>query len=173
MDVRAEVVVFSDSLDVARCIELEQAADEAGIGCSFGVGTHLTNGALSFLPLHLEPALRRCPSPSRRPSSPDVSPPSKSLPRSLAPALSPSPRTLSPSLAITLSSLPHPESTLADPSPTSRADFRRVEHPVVQDEPGAGPVRTEGESSKAVRRAVFFLFLLAVGASLSWSSERS
>lgn len=44
----AEVVVFSDALDVDRCIELKQAADEAGIGASFGVGTNLTNGALAF-----------------------------------------------------------------------------------------------------------------------------
>ncbi|GAA5854293.1 hypothetical protein JCM9279_005113, partial [Rhodotorula babjevae] len=73
---RDKVVVFSDSLDVARCIELKKAADEAGIGCSFGVGTHLTN------------------------------------------------------------------------------DFRRVEEPVVQDEPGAGPVRTEGESSKALNMVI-------------------
>lgn len=38
--------MFSDALDVDRCIELKQAADEAGIGASFGVGTNLTNGAL-------------------------------------------------------------------------------------------------------------------------------
>lgn len=40
----AEIVVFSDSLDVKRCLELKKASDEAGIGCSFGVGTDLTNG---------------------------------------------------------------------------------------------------------------------------------
>lgn len=39
-----EIVVFSDALDVDRCIELKQAADAAGIGASFGVGTNLTNG---------------------------------------------------------------------------------------------------------------------------------
>jgi nicotinate phosphoribosyltransferase len=51
-----EVVVFSDALDVDRCIELKQAADEAGIGASFGVGTNLTNGALAFYLASLLPA---------------------------------------------------------------------------------------------------------------------
>ena len=51
-----EVVVFSDALDVDRCIELKQAADEAGIGASFGVGTNLTNGALAFDLASLLPA---------------------------------------------------------------------------------------------------------------------
>ncbi|GAA5983695.1 hypothetical protein JCM11641_000936 [Rhodosporidiobolus odoratus] len=40
------VVVFSDSLDVDKCIKLKKASDEAGIGCSFGVGTYLTNDFL-------------------------------------------------------------------------------------------------------------------------------
>lgn len=39
----AEIVVFSDGLDVAKSIELKKASDEAGIGCSFGVGTTFTN----------------------------------------------------------------------------------------------------------------------------------
>ncbi|GAA5868235.1 hypothetical protein JCM3774_000612 [Rhodotorula dairenensis] len=42
-DPKTKIVVFSDALDVDRCIELKQAADEAGIGASFGVGTNLTN----------------------------------------------------------------------------------------------------------------------------------
>ncbi|GEM09727.1 nicotinate phosphoribosyltransferase [Rhodotorula toruloides] len=42
-DPSKKVVVFSDSLDVKRCLELKKASDEAGIGCSFGVGTDLTN----------------------------------------------------------------------------------------------------------------------------------
>ena len=48
--------MFSDALDVDRCIELKQAADEAGIGASFGVGTNLTNGALAFYLASLLPA---------------------------------------------------------------------------------------------------------------------
>lgn len=44
---RAEVIVFSDALDVERCNKLKKASDEAGIGCSFGVGTYLTNGSSS------------------------------------------------------------------------------------------------------------------------------
>ncbi|TNY18322.1 Quinolinate phosphoribosyl transferase [Rhodotorula diobovata] len=75
-DPKTKVVVFSDSLDVERCIELKKAADEAGIGCSFGVGTHLTN------------------------------------------------------------------------------DFRRVDEPVLQDVPGEGPVREEGEKSKALNMVI-------------------
>ena len=39
-----ELIVFSDGLDIKKCFELEAAADEAGIGASFGVGTFLTNG---------------------------------------------------------------------------------------------------------------------------------
>ncbi|GAA5886035.1 hypothetical protein JCM6882_004241 [Rhodosporidiobolus microsporus] len=42
-DPSKKVVVFSDALDVDLCIKLKQASDEAGIGCSFGVGTNLTN----------------------------------------------------------------------------------------------------------------------------------
>ncbi|BGP16380.1 hypothetical protein JCM10213_004923 [Rhodosporidiobolus nylandii] len=42
-DPSKKIVVFSDSLDVDLCIKLKKAADEAGIGCSFGVGTNLTN----------------------------------------------------------------------------------------------------------------------------------
>ncbi|GAA5820006.1 hypothetical protein JCM11251_005444 [Rhodosporidiobolus azoricus] len=42
-DPSKKIVVFSDALDVDLCIKLKQASDEAGIGCSFGVGTNLTN----------------------------------------------------------------------------------------------------------------------------------
>ncbi|BGP08226.1 nicotinate phosphoribosyltransferase [Rhodotorula toruloides] len=42
-DPSKKIVVFSDSLDVKRCLELKKASDKAGIGCSFGVGTDLTN----------------------------------------------------------------------------------------------------------------------------------
>ncbi|GAA5820696.1 hypothetical protein JCM3770_001456 [Rhodotorula araucariae] len=75
-DPRQKVVVFSDSLDVPRCIELKNAADAAGIGSSFGVGTDLTN------------------------------------------------------------------------------DFRHVEKPVVQEIPGEGPVRADGEKSKALNMVI-------------------
>jgi len=43
----AEVIVYSDALDVEKCLELRKASDEAGVGCSFGVGTYFTNGASS------------------------------------------------------------------------------------------------------------------------------
>ncbi|GAA5960790.1 hypothetical protein JCM8115_000153 [Rhodotorula mucilaginosa] len=75
-DPKTKVVVFSDALDVDRCIELKQAADEAGIGASFGVGTNLTN------------------------------------------------------------------------------DFRHVDEPVLQEVPGEGPPRTEGEKSKALNMVI-------------------
>lgn len=38
-----EVIVFSDGLDVQKCIDLKEACDQAEIGCSFGVGTTFTN----------------------------------------------------------------------------------------------------------------------------------
>ncbi|BGP55626.1 hypothetical protein JCM8202_004887 [Rhodotorula sphaerocarpa] len=75
-DPKTKVVVFSDSLDVDRCIELKEASDRAGIGASFGVGTNLTN------------------------------------------------------------------------------DFRRVEQPILQDKPGEGEVRREGEKSKALNMVI-------------------
>lgn len=37
------MIVFSDGLDIPRCLALKKASSEAGIGCSFGVGTNLTN----------------------------------------------------------------------------------------------------------------------------------
>ncbi|GAA5874479.1 hypothetical protein JCM16303_005865 [Sporobolomyces ruberrimus] len=42
-DPKKKVIVFSDALDVEKCKELKRASDEAGVGCSFGVGTHFTN----------------------------------------------------------------------------------------------------------------------------------
>ncbi|GAA5894412.1 nicotinate phosphoribosyltransferase [Sporobolomyces salmoneus] len=42
-DPKKKVIVFSDALDVEKCKELNKASDEAGVGCSFGVGTHFTN----------------------------------------------------------------------------------------------------------------------------------
>ncbi|KAI1334646.1 nicotinate phosphoribosyltransferase [Xylariaceae sp. FL0016] len=38
-----KTIVFSDSLNIERCIELKQVADEHGFQPSFGVGTFLTN----------------------------------------------------------------------------------------------------------------------------------
>lgn len=50
--------MFSDGLDVERCVELKAASDEAGIGCSFGVGTFLTNGKyLLRIPSYLDHSL--------------------------------------------------------------------------------------------------------------------
>ncbi|ORY89415.1 nicotinate phosphoribosyltransferase [Leucosporidium creatinivorum] len=42
-DPKQKIIVFSDGLDVAKSIELKKASDEAGVGCSFGVGTTFTN----------------------------------------------------------------------------------------------------------------------------------
>ncbi|GAA5986605.1 hypothetical protein JCM5350_008314 [Sporobolomyces pararoseus] len=42
-DPKKKVIVFSDALDVEKCINLKKASDEAGVGCSFGVGTQFTN----------------------------------------------------------------------------------------------------------------------------------
>lgn len=50
--------MFSDGLDIKTCVELKAAADEAGIGSSFGVGTFLTNGRYRGLCLWLFSHLR-------------------------------------------------------------------------------------------------------------------
>ncbi|KDE08907.1 nicotinate phosphoribosyltransferase [Microbotryum lychnidis-dioicae p1A1 Lamole] len=42
-DPKTKVIVFSDGLDVPTCLKLKKASDVAGVGCSFGVGTNLTN----------------------------------------------------------------------------------------------------------------------------------
>lgn len=39
-----EIIVFSDGLDIPRCVNLQKRCGEAGVGCSFGVGTFFTNG---------------------------------------------------------------------------------------------------------------------------------
>jgi nicotinate phosphoribosyltransferase len=38
-----KTIVFSDSLDVDKCIELRELTEREGFNTSFGVGTHLTN----------------------------------------------------------------------------------------------------------------------------------
>lgn len=43
------MIVFSDGLDIDRCVALKKASDLAGVGCSFGVGTFFTNGEFGFL----------------------------------------------------------------------------------------------------------------------------
>ena len=43
VDPATKVIIYSDSLNVERCIELAEYSKQIGIGASFGVGTHLTN----------------------------------------------------------------------------------------------------------------------------------
>jgi nicotinate phosphoribosyltransferase len=43
IDPKTKVIIYSDALNVKRCIELADFSKELGIGAAFGVGTHLTN----------------------------------------------------------------------------------------------------------------------------------
>ncbi|KAJ1022268.1 hypothetical protein NDA13_005179 [Ustilago tritici] len=43
VDPKTKVVIYSDGLDVDRCIELAEYSKEIGIGAGFGVGTSFTN----------------------------------------------------------------------------------------------------------------------------------
>ncbi|KAI3624167.1 NPT1 [Malassezia furfur] len=43
VDPRKKLVIFSDGLNVDKCLELQQYARDVGIQAGFGVGTHLTN----------------------------------------------------------------------------------------------------------------------------------
>ncbi|KAF6766877.1 Nicotinate phosphoribosyltransferase family [Kalmanozyma brasiliensis GHG001] len=43
VDPSTKVVIYSDGLDVERCLELAQYSKEIGIGAGFGVGTSFTN----------------------------------------------------------------------------------------------------------------------------------
>lgn len=43
IDSKSKVVIYSDGLDVGRCLDLAAYSQQVGIGASFGVGTNLTN----------------------------------------------------------------------------------------------------------------------------------
>lgn len=43
VDPKSKVVIYSDGLDVERCLDLAAFSEEIGIGAGFGVGTYLTN----------------------------------------------------------------------------------------------------------------------------------
>lgn len=43
VDPKTKVVIYSDGLDVERCLELAQYSKDIGIGAGFGVGTSFTN----------------------------------------------------------------------------------------------------------------------------------
>ena len=43
IDPAHKTIVFSDGLNVERCIELKAACEARGINCSFGIGTNMTN----------------------------------------------------------------------------------------------------------------------------------
>jgi nicotinate phosphoribosyltransferase len=48
VDPKNKTIVFSDSLDVERCLELKAWSDLHGIGSSFGIGTFLTSTPLFY-----------------------------------------------------------------------------------------------------------------------------
>lgn len=43
VDPNSKVIIYSDALDVKKCIDLAEFSKQLGIGAAFGVGTHLTN----------------------------------------------------------------------------------------------------------------------------------
>lgn len=43
IDPKSKVIVFSDALDVAKAIQLQNYCTKAGVNSSFGIGTHFTN----------------------------------------------------------------------------------------------------------------------------------
>ncbi|KAE8236076.1 hypothetical protein A4X13_0g9272, partial [Tilletia indica] len=75
VDPSTKVIIYSDGLDVEKCIDLAKFSKEIGIGAGFGIGTSLTNDFL-----------KSSSSPSSTSSSVDVAeapvPPERSLPAS-------------------------------------------------------------------------------------------
>ncbi|KAE8266758.1 hypothetical protein A4X09_0g5589 [Tilletia walkeri] len=75
VDPSTKVIIYSDGLDVEKCIDLAKFSKEIGIGAGFGIGTSLTNDFL-----------KSSSSPSSTSSSIDISeapvPPDRSLPAS-------------------------------------------------------------------------------------------
>lgn len=43
IDSTTKAIIYSDGLDISRCLDLASYSKQIGIGASFGVGTHLTN----------------------------------------------------------------------------------------------------------------------------------
>ena len=61
VDPRTKIIVFSDSLDIERCLELKKWADKHGIGSSFGVGTFFTSIPPRFpIPPCRSPSILAC-----------------------------------------------------------------------------------------------------------------
>lgn len=60
VDPKTKFIIFSDSLDVNKALEIKQAC-EGKIACSFGIGTHLTNDTNSgYPPCNIVMKLWRC-----------------------------------------------------------------------------------------------------------------
>ncbi|GAA94293.1 uncharacterized protein L969DRAFT_97384 [Mixia osmundae IAM 14324] len=56
IDFSNKVIVFSDSLDIDKAVRLQKASEEAGIRCSFGIGTYFTNDFVAVASDSRDPA---------------------------------------------------------------------------------------------------------------------
>lgn len=60
IDPKSKTIVFSDSLNPDLVVELSEYCEDAGIKCSFGIGTNLTNDLPGITPRNMVIKMTRC-----------------------------------------------------------------------------------------------------------------